>query len=85
MYCIEIGNRQQCKYCTLVNGKLINNDGYVFPNCPNTQWVQIGSWTGTNNTPVYEVVAMSLDYFVPVLLFAVSAVVLIKRKKLKIV
>jgi len=83
-YCIQIGNRQQCKSCILVNGKLINNDGYVFPNCPNTQWIQIGSWTGTNNTPVYEVIPMPLDDYIPLLGVAMVLVTFRKRLKIKL-
>lgn len=63
-YCIspETPNAtQQCGNCTLINGKLYTNDGYPLPNCPGTQWIQIQSWPGTNNTPVYQVVPLPLD------------------------
>lgn len=60
MYCIESGQKQQCNNCQLIDGKLFVGN-YQLPNCDNTQWIQIASYPGTNNTPVYQVVPLPLD------------------------
>lgn len=52
---------QQCGNCQLIDGQLYNNGGHAFPNCPGTQWVQVASIPGTNNTPVYQVVPLPFD------------------------
>jgi hypothetical protein len=81
MYCIESGQTQQCAQCQLIDGRLINKDGHVFPNCEGTQWVAIKSLSGTNNTPFYKVVPLPLDSWLLVGFMAVFGTLTILKNR----
>lgn len=81
MYCIEAGTHQQCVGCQLIDGKLFIGN-YQLPNCPGTQWVQIQSYPGTNNTPVYQVQQLPLDSWLLVGFMAVFGTFKIIRNKI---
>ena len=82
MYCIESGQTQQCVQCQLIDGNLYTNGGHRFPNCDGTQWVQIQSYPGTNNTPVYQVQQLPLDNWLLVGLMAVFGTLTILKNKI---